>query len=112
MLCAHSNPRCKLYMRAKSQQREWRSSAPETCLVNLLHLGGLVRGALDFLERRQVIVVAEPLVIIIDAQPKLDHAVNAASELGWLVQVEAAREQGGIEQQPNEVLDRLVRLVG
>ena len=58
-------------------------------LVDLLHLGGLVGRALDFLKRREVIVIAQALIVIVDAQAELDHAVDAAGELGGLVEVEA-----------------------
>ena len=58
-------------------------------LVDLLHLGGLVGRTLDFLKRGQVVVIAQALIVIVDAQAELDHAVDAASELGGLVEVEA-----------------------
>ena len=58
-------------------------------LVDLLHLGGLVGRALDFLKRGQVVVIAQALIVIVDAQAELDHAVDAASELGGLIEVEA-----------------------
>ena len=35
------------------------------CSVDLLHLRGLVRGALDLLERRQVVVVVELVTIVV-----------------------------------------------
>mmetsp|Transcript_98056 Transcript_98056/g.253588 ORF Transcript_98056/g.253588 Transcript_98056/m.253588 type:complete len:206 (-) Transcript_98056:1795-2412(-) len=81
------------------------------CLVDLLHLRRLVSSALDLLQRRQVIVITEALVVIVDAQAQLDHAVDAAGKLRRLVKVEAGGEQGGVEQQPDQVLHRLVRLV-
>merc|ERR1719310_2444347 len=55
-------------------------------LVDLLHLGGLVSGTLNLLQRREVIVITQALVIVIDAQAKLDHSVDAASELRRLIQ--------------------------
>ena len=58
-------------------------------LVDLLHLGGLVGRALDFLKRGQVVVIAQALIVIVDAQAELDHAVDAASELGGLIEVKA-----------------------
>ena len=80
-------------------------------LVDLLHLGSLVGRALDFLQRWEVVVIAESLVIVVDAEAELDHAVDAAGELGGLVQVKAGGEERGVEQQPDEILDGLVGLV-
>merc|ERR1712238_405164 len=80
-------------------------------LVNLLHLRGLVSSAVDLLQRRQVVIVTQTLIVIVDAQAKLDHAVDAPSELRGLIEVEARGQQGRVEQQPNQVLDGLVRLV-
>merc|ERR1712127_874111 len=62
-------------------------------LVDLLHLGGL-------------------LVVLLDGEAELDHAVDAAGEGGGLVEREARGEQRGLEEQVHEVLDRLVALVG
>ena len=81
-------------------------------LVDLFHLGSLVGSALDFLQRWEVVVIAESLVIIINAKAELDHTVDAASELRRLVQVEAGGEERSVEEQPDQVLHRLVRLVG
>merc|ERR1712017_71976 len=76
-------------------------------LVDLLHLGALI-----VLERREVIIVLDvSLIVLVDAKAELDHAVDAAGEGGWLVQGEAGGEEGGVEQQPDEVLHRLVVLV-
>merc|ERR1712017_39494 len=76
-------------------------------LVDLLHLGALI-----VLERREVIIVLDvSLIVLVDAKAELDHAVDAAGEGGWLVQGEAGGEEGGVEQQPDEVLDSLVVLV-
>mmetsp|Transcript_26698 Transcript_26698/g.74554 ORF Transcript_26698/g.74554 Transcript_26698/m.74554 type:complete len:584 (+) Transcript_26698:103-1854(+) len=72
--------------------------------VHLLHLGRLISSTFDFFQGRQVVVVAEALIIVIDAQAELDHAVDAPSKLCWLVEVEARGEQGGIEKEPDEVL--------
>ena len=73
-------------------------------LVDLLHLGGLVSRALDFLKRGQVVVVAQALIVIVDAEAELDHAVDAAGELRGLIQVEAGGEQGSVEKEPDQVL--------
>merc|ERR1711959_46533 len=78
-------------------------------LVNLLHLGRLLVSALDLLKRGQVVVTR--VVVIVDAQAELDHAVDAAGKLRRLVQVEPGRQERRVEQQPDQVLHRLVRLV-
>mmetsp|Transcript_77935 Transcript_77935/g.170723 ORF Transcript_77935/g.170723 Transcript_77935/m.170723 type:complete len:651 (-) Transcript_77935:325-2277(-) len=88
------------------------AEAKQTNLVDLLHLGGLISSALDLLQGRQVIVVAKALIVVVDAQAQLDHAVDAASELSGLVQVEARGQQRRVEEQPDQVLDSLVGLVG
>merc|ERR1712066_525176 len=69
--------------------------------VNLLHLRRLICGALDLLERGQIVIVAQALIIVIDAQSQLDHAVDAARELSRLVKVEARGEQRRVEKEPN-----------
>ena len=81
-------------------------------LVDFLHLGSLVSSALDFLQRWEVVVIAQPLVIVINAEAELDHSVDAAGKLGRLVQVEAGGEERSVEEQPDQVLHRFVRLVG
>merc|ERR1712151_123622 len=79
----------------KACTRRAASKAGSSCSVHLLHLRGLVRGALDLLQGRQVVIVAQALVVVIDAQAELDHAVDAARELRGLVQVEARGQQRG-----------------
>merc|ERR1712017_15859 len=77
-------------------------------LVDLLHLGALV-----VLERREVIIVLvlRDLVVLVNGETELDHAVDAASEGGGLVERETGSEEGGVEEEPDEVLDGLVVLV-
>merc|ERR1712072_1129805 len=77
-------------------------------LVNLLHLGALI-----VLKWGQVIILILVLgcVVLVNAQAKLDHAVDAASKGGGLIEVEARGEQGGVEQEPDEILYGLVVLV-
>jgi len=55
------------------------------------------------LQRGHVVVV-----VLVDGQAQLDHAVDAACELSGFLQVEAAGEQTGVEQQPDEVAHGLV----
>merc|ERR1711972_1023991 len=96
----------------RSSRRKWANGGGQQHLspssffchtsVHLLHLGGLVRGPLDLLQWREVVVVTEALVVIVDAEAQLDHAVDATRELRGLIQVEAGREQRGVEEQPDE----------
>ena len=48
--------------------------------VNFLHLGGLLVRAFHLLKRRQVVVAR--IVVVVDAQSELDHAVDAPREPG------------------------------
>merc|ERR1711904_96010 len=78
-------------------------------LIDLLHLGALI-----VLERREVIIVLISVIFlssVVNAEAELDHAVDAASKGDRLIQGEARCEQGGVEQQPDKVLDSLVVLV-
>ena len=80
-------------------------------LINLLHLGGLISSSLHFLKWRQVVIISKSLIIIVNAQAKLDHAMDAASELGGFIQIETRCEERGVEEQPNQILHGLVRFV-
>ena len=60
---------------------------------------------------RQVIAFAQALTVVIDAEAELDHVVDAARKLRGLVQVEARGPQGGDEEQPDQILHRLIGLV-
>merc|ERR1719164_151209 len=79
-------------------------SAPrlDALSVDFLHLRGLLVRALNLLERRKVVVTR--IVVVVDAQAELDHAVDASRELRRLVQREARSEQRRVEQEPDEVL--------
>merc|ERR1711912_62907 len=77
-------------------------------LIDLLHLAALIA---VLLEGRQLLDVVG-LVVVLDGEAELDHAVDAAGEGGGLVEGEARREEGGLEEQVDEVLDGLVTLVG
>merc|ERR1712086_282479 len=105
------------YAAASSNLRKHAKLAPTSdaklnISVDLLHLGGLVCSTLNLLQRRELIVIAQALIIIIDAEAKLDHAVDAAGKLRWFVQVETRSKQRGIEEEPDQVLHSLVGLVG
>merc|ERR1711937_878426 len=76
-------------------------------LIDLLHLGSL----LIFKLWKVVIIVIIDNVILINGQTQLDHAVNAGSKGGGLIQGEARGKHRGVEKEPDEVLDSLVILV-
>ena len=80
--------------------------------IDLLHLAGLIGGALNLLQRGEVVIAAKGVIVLVDAQVQLDHPVDAARKLCGLVQVEATGEQGGVEEEPDQVLHGLVGLVG
>ena len=80
-------------------------------LVDFLHLGCLIGSTLDLFERRQVVIVAQAHVVVVNAEAKLDHTVNATCKQRRLNEVEAGGEKRRIEEQPDKVLDGLVRLV-
>merc|ERR1712085_55264 len=71
--------------------------------VNLLHLRRLVSGPFHFLKRGKVVIV--------NAQAKFDHAVDASSELCGFIEVETRGEQGGVKEKPNQVFHGFVRFV-
>merc|ERR1719251_106590 len=79
--------------------------------INFLHLRRFVSGPLDLFKWWKVVVIAEALVVVVDAETQLDHAMNAASKLSWLVKVEARGQQRCVEEEPNQILHSLVGLV-
>merc|ERR1712137_1242192 len=54
------------------------NSGHQQNLVDLLHLRSLICSTLNLLQGWEVVVIAQALVIIINAEAKLDHAVAAA----------------------------------
>merc|ERR1719460_1115120 len=88
-------------------QRSAALTPPLARSVHLLHLGALVA---VLLEGRQLLDVVR-LVVVLDGEAELDHAVDAAGEGGRLVEREAGGEQRGLEEQVHQVLDGLVPLV-
>mmetsp|Transcript_23684 Transcript_23684/g.67877 ORF Transcript_23684/g.67877 Transcript_23684/m.67877 type:complete len:618 (-) Transcript_23684:487-2340(-) len=89
-------------------QRSAALTPPLARSVHLLHLGALVA---VLLEGRQLLDVVR-LVVVLDREAELDHAVDAAGKGGGLVEREARGEEGRLEEQVDQVLDRLVALVG
>merc|ERR1712224_340025 len=58
----------------------------------------------------ELLDVLVALVVVLDREAELDHAVDARGERGGLVEREARREERGLEEEVDEVLDRLVAL--
>jgi len=78
-------------------------------LIDFFHLVHLLVGAFDLLKGGEVISVG---ITFIDGETELDHAMDTSSELGRLLETEARGEQGGVEKQPDKILNGLVGLVG
>ena len=51
-------------------------------------------------------------LVLVDAKTELDHSVDALSVKGGVFERETGRQEGGLEEKENQVLDRLVVLVG
>lgn len=60
-----------------------------------------------------LVIIVGILVLVEDRQAELDEFVDAAREDGGLAEVEARGEEGGLEQEPHEVLHGgVVRVLG
>merc|ERR1719152_158619 len=80
-------------------------------LVHLLH-GGLFVELLVLVELRKLLVIRSlGALIVVNGETELDKAVDAVGEGGRLVEREARGEEGGVVEQPDQVLDGLVALV-
>merc|ERR1719421_2678382 len=90
---------------------ELSSLPPRVSSIHFLHLGSFLCGAFNLLQRRQIIIITQALIIIVNAQSKLDHTMNTACKLSWLIKIEPRGEQGGVKQQPDQVLHGLIRLI-
>eukprot|EP00667_Euglena_gracilis_P033160 EG_transcript_53086 len=75
-------------------------------LIHLLHLG-----LLRTLILRNVLFGDGSVIGVIDAQAQLDHPVDALRISRGVVQAEPRGQQGGVEQQPHQILHCLVGLV-
>mmetsp|Transcript_17764 Transcript_17764/g.57462 ORF Transcript_17764/g.57462 Transcript_17764/m.57462 type:complete len:716 (-) Transcript_17764:251-2398(-) len=78
-------------------------------LVDLLHARALVHVLLE--GGHVALVVLLEVIVLVDAEAELDHAVDAGAEGVGVVEREARGEHGGLEQQEHEILDGLVALV-
>merc|ERR1719267_251799 len=79
-------------------------------LIDLLH-GRLFIAIIVVLAVRDSIIIIG-VVRSVDAETKLDKAVDALGENGGLVEREAGGEKRRVVKHPDEVLDSLVALVG
>merc|ERR1711992_511362 len=79
--------------------------------IHLFHLGSFVSSTLNFLKWGQIIIIAEALIVIINAEAELDHAVNASSKLCGLIEVKSRGEKRCVEKKPNKILDCFVRFI-
>ena len=61
-------------------------------------------------EQNYTELVGDPYqcAIVVDAQTQLDHAVDAASKLCGLIEVETGCKERCVEKQPDQVLDGLI----
>ncbi|CAH0377059.1 unnamed protein product, partial [Pelagomonas calceolata] len=92
------------------ENKEGRRAA-RRLLIDLLHGRLLVEAVL--LEGREVVHVrVEVVLVVVDRETELDEAVDTRREGRRLVEREARRQERRVVEQPDEVLDRLVRLVG
>merc|ERR1719258_657209 len=87
---------------------ETSSTGRTIALIDLLHLRALIA---VLLERRQLLNIIR-LVVVLNREAELNHAVDAAREGRRLVEREARGEERRLEEEVDEVLDRLVALVG
>jgi hypothetical protein len=74
-------------------------------LVNLLHARHLTIISFQWWD---IIVSIGSSRDVIDTETQLDHAVDARSKVGWIVEREARGEQGSVEDEPHKILDGLV----
>ncbi len=76
------------------------------CLIDLLHAGSILGIAL---KRGHVVngsrILSSLDIIVVDTESKLDHSVDPLSVDGWVLQCESGRQERGLEQKVDEVLD-------
>merc|ERR1712032_1369116 len=78
-------------------------------LINLLHGRDVL-----LLQRGHLIIIVVVLFVVVilkDGESELDELVDAAGKLDGFLEREARGQQRRLEQQPHQVLDRLVRWV-
>merc|ERR1712032_1587657 len=77
----------------------------------LLNLIDLLHGRDVLLLQRGHLIIIIVVVILKDGESELDELVDAAGKLDGFLEREARGQQRRLEQQPHQVLDRLVRWV-
>merc|ERR1712032_969206 len=78
-------------------------------LIDLLHGRDVL-----LLQRGHLIIIVVILFVVVilkDGESELDELVDAAGKLDGFLEREARGQQRRLEQQPHQVLDRLVRWV-
>merc|ERR1712061_629137 len=93
---------------ALPEKAMWDNSLSCQHSIDLLHLGCLICSTFHFFKWWEVIIITQTFIIIINAQPKLDHAVNAACELCGFIKIEARSEQRSVKKQPDQIFHSLV----
>lgn len=82
------------------------------CLIDFLHPAGVFGVTFEWRHVVDGDVLADALsLVLIDAKTELDHAVDSLSVKGGVLEGESGRQKGGLEEEENQVLDRLVILV-
>ena len=78
------------------------------------HLHGALTLVVIAVQGREVlnVVLIIIVIVVVDGKTKLDEAVDTRGEGGGLIEGEAGSEEGGVVQEPDEVLDGLVTGVG
>ena len=78
------------------------------------HLHGALTLVVIAVQGREVlhVVLIIIVIVVVDGKTKLDEAVDTRGEGGGLIEGEAGSEEGGVVQEPDEVLDGLVAGVG
>merc|ERR1712207_141366 len=88
-LCTHTPCHCKSLAaswvamvsrsgsKVESSGRRCTWPAPPNNSIDLLHLRGFVSSSFHLLEGWQVVIIAQALVVVINAEAELDHPVDA-----------------------------------
>merc|ERR1712226_844134 len=79
--------------------------------IHFFHLRSFVSSTLNFLKWGQVIIIAETLIVVINAEAELNHAVDASSKLCGFIEVKSRGEKRCVEKKPDKILDSFVRFI-
>mmetsp|Transcript_13776 Transcript_13776/g.24581 ORF Transcript_13776/g.24581 Transcript_13776/m.24581 type:complete len:235 (+) Transcript_13776:227-931(+) len=75
-------------------------------LINFLHLG-----LLGIVLLSNVLISHRSIISVINAQTQFDHPVDALSVTTRVIQAKARSQQRSVEQEPDQILNSLIRLV-